>query len=91
MLGAPPSCRPECVIHQDCPSNRACVNQRCSDPCIGVCGFNALCHAQNHRPVCTCFQGYEGDPYGGCNQKPSKWLFKFKILILGIISVNDFS
>lgn len=69
MFGAPPNCRPECTINQDCPSNRACFNQRCRDPCVGSCGFNAQCTVQSHQPICKCFDGYEGDPYSGCNFK----------------------
>ena len=72
MFGAPPNCRPECTINQDCPSNRACFGQKCQDPCVGSCGFNALCNVQNHQPICKCFEGYEGDPYSGCNAKQGK-------------------
>lgn len=77
MFGAPPSCRPECVIHQDCPSNRACIAQRCEDPCVGACGFNAVCTSQNHRPICSCIEGHEGDPYAGCSMRASKYRFVF--------------
>lgn len=75
MLGAPPNCRPECVIHQECPSNRACIAQQCQDPCIGSCGFNARCTTQNHQPVCSCIEGFEGDPYASCNQRQSEYIF----------------
>jgi hypothetical protein len=61
-------CRPECVINADCASNLACVNKHCRDPCIGVCGTNAQCDVVNHIPVCSCFKGYEGDPFGSCRQ-----------------------
>lgn len=37
-IGSPPSCRPECVINSECPSNEACINQKCGDPCPGACG-----------------------------------------------------
>lgn len=74
MFGAPPSCRPECVINQDCPSNRACIRQRCEDPCVGTCGFNALCTTQHHQPKCSCLEGYEGDPYTGCNMHQSEYI-----------------
>nr|CAD7425818.1 unnamed protein product [Timema monikensis] len=67
MLGAPPNCRPECLIHQDCPTHLACVRNKCRDPCVGSCGFNAQCTVHNHQPVCACNQGYEGDPFSGCN------------------------
>lgn len=72
MLGAPPNCRPECVINSDCPTNRACIQQKCKDPCDGSCGFNAECHVRNHQPVCFCYNGYEGDPYAGCSPIPGK-------------------
>uniref|UniRef100_A0A182VD83 EGF-like domain-containing protein n=1 Tax=Anopheles merus TaxID=30066 RepID=A0A182VD83_ANOME len=67
MLGTPPNCRPECETDQDCPSNRACFNQKCRDPCVGSCGYNAQCSTRNHRPECYCVDGFEGDPYSGCN------------------------
>ena len=67
MYGAPPNCRPECIIHEDCPSNRACIRQKCEDPCIGACGFNAVCSTQKHKPICSCLERHEGDPYAGCN------------------------
>lgn len=73
MLGTPPNCRPECIIHQECPSNRACMNQKCQDPCIGTCGFNAKCTTQNHQPICSCIEGYEGDPYASCTPRQSKY------------------
>src|SRR5690349_11750052 len=80
MFGAPPNCHPECTINQDCPSNRACFNQKCADPCVGSCGFNAICNVQNHQPICNCFDGYEGDPYSGCNVKQCEYLdFSFSV------------
>lgn len=73
MLGAPPNCRPECIIHQECPSNRACISQRCQDPCVGSCGFNARCITQNHQPICSCIDGYDGDPYASCTPRQSEY------------------
>ncbi|EDW25195.1 GL19750 [Drosophila persimilis] len=55
-------CRPECVINSDCPKSRACVNQRCVDPCPGMCGHSALCAVFNHAPNCECLLGYTGTP-----------------------------
>lgn len=80
MFGAPPNCRPECVINQDCPSNRACIRQRCEDPCIGICGFNALCSTQNHQPKCSCIEGFEGDPYTACRMRESEYIFSAYLL-----------
>lgn len=64
------SCRPECLRNSDCPSNKACVNQKCKDPCPGTCGQNADCQVVNHLPSCTCIPGYTGDPYRYCNIIP---------------------
>lgn len=72
MFGAPPNCRPECVINQDCPSHLACVNNKCRDPCAGSCGINAQCTVQNHRPLCSCIPGFEGDPFSGCSPVQGK-------------------
>lgn len=71
-IGAPPNCRPECTLNSACPGNLACINKRCQDPCPGSCGFNARCSVHNHSPVCTCTNGYTGDPFSGCNPVPSK-------------------
>lgn len=59
-------CRPECVVNTDCPSNRACINNKCGDPCPGSCGTNAECQVVNHAPLCTCINGYTGDPFRYC-------------------------
>lgn len=63
------SCRPECVLDSDCPSNRACQQQQCQDPCPGTCGVNAICNVLNHVPSCSCLTGYTGDPYRSCQQE----------------------
>ncbi|CAH0390731.1 unnamed protein product [Bemisia tabaci] len=67
MLGAPPHCRPECSIHADCPTKLACINNKCRDPCMKACGVNSQCAVVNHKPVCSCFDGYQGDPFTRCN------------------------
>ena len=69
--GAPPNCRPECVVSSDCSSNRACKAQKCVDPCIGVCGVNSECRVQKHAPLCLCVAGYTGDPFVACRPIPS--------------------
>lgn len=70
-VGAPPNCRPECVLNSECASQEACINQKCKDPCPGSCGVDAECRVQNHVPVCNCIQGYEGDPFVACRQIPT--------------------
>lgn len=71
-IGRAPNCRPECTISEQCPAHRACINERCKDPCPGACGLSAYCNVVNHSPVCTCGEGYSGDPYSGCYPIPSK-------------------
>ena len=63
-------CRPECVLNTDCSSNRACIRNKCQDPCPGTCGQNADCQVVNHLPSCTCRPGYTGDPFRFCNILP---------------------
>lgn len=70
-IGAPPSCRPECVLSAECQSHMACISQRCRDPCPGSCGTNAGCHVVNHLPICTCNVGHTGDPFTQCSPVPA--------------------
>lgn len=66
--GQPPYCRPECTVNSECPQTKACMNQKCKDPCPGSCGYNAECRTINHAPVCYCLPGYSGDPFSGCQE-----------------------
>lgn len=66
-IGTPPGCRPECVTSAECAQNRACVNQKCVDPCPGTCGQNAYCQTINHHPICKCSPGYTGNPSTQCS------------------------
>ena len=81
-LGAPPNCRPECVVNTDCPSYEACVGEKCVDPCPGSCGQNADCRVYNHNPVCTCLPGFRGDAYSLCTRIPRKLFFPFLFLCM---------
>lgn len=69
-VGSPPNCKPECSINSECPSNMACIRQKCRDPCPGSCGSSAECSVINHTPICTCRDGYSGDPFTYCQIKP---------------------
>lgn len=71
-IGSPPNCRPECIVSSECSQDKACANQRCVDPCIGSCGQNAKCQVINHNPICSCSNGYTGDPFVRCTQIESK-------------------
>lgn len=63
-------CTPECITNSDCVPTRACINQRCVDPCAGSCGVQAECRVLNHNPICSCPRGYVGDPFRACHPAP---------------------
>lgn len=54
----------ECIVDSDCPNEKACLNGICRDPCN--CGINAECRIKDHKPVCSCKQGYDGNPQLEC-------------------------
>ncbi|KAJ8890120.1 hypothetical protein PR048_009627 [Dryococelus australis] len=84
-------CVAGCHAHKDCPSDKACMNQQCSNPCAeGVfpCGKNALCRVSEHRAVCLCPDGFQGEPTQTCSRyecardedcEPSKMCGKDKV------------
>lgn len=58
-----------CRSNSDCDESSDCRQNtfgqtECVNACDGLilCGRNAECHAENHRPVCTCKKGYHGNP-----------------------------
>ena len=65
-------CRPECILSTDCPRNRACIRNKCADPCPGTCGQGARCDVLNHIPICSCPEGFTGDPFILCRTVPRK-------------------
>lgn len=80
-FGSPPNCRPECMVSSDCMPNKACINEKCSDPCVGSCGTNAKCTVVNHNALCSCPPNYVGDPFVNCAYENSKLLFNTSNLI----------
>lgn len=89
-IGSPPNCRPECSINSECPSNQACINERCRDPCPGACGINAVCNVFNHIAQCTCIDQYTGDPFLQCHFKTEGKIFISKKVVLQLISYTFF-
>lgn len=73
-------CRPECILNSDCPLNKACLQNKCQDPCDGSCASNAICQVVNHAPSCSCPQGFTGDPFRYCSIQ-SEFIFLHFILI----------
>lgn len=49
-------CRPECIQDSECDRSRACVNNKCVDPCIGICGgeFRAFVEAAKSSFLSLC-------------------------------------
>lgn len=78
-IGTPPSCRPECLINPDCPTNKACVNTKCKDPCPGSCGENAECIVINHAVTCSCMTGYTGNPFVQCILRKGKIHYSYRM------------
>lgn len=73
-------CRPECVLNSDCPTNKACIRNKCEDPCPGTCGPNAACQVISHLPTCTCLEGYTGNPFTACTTyTESKEFYNFAL------------
>ncbi|KAH8305544.1 hypothetical protein KR018_004581, partial [Drosophila ironensis] len=60
VLQSPPGCESD----QDCPDQEACIHRQCRNPCN--CGTNAICQVTQHRAVCSCQDGFEGNPYAAC-------------------------
>lgn len=65
-IGAPPACRPECLISTECPMDKTCIEQKCQDPCFGSCGIGARCQVIKHNPICSCPPSLTGDPFVQC-------------------------
>lgn len=81
-VGNPPGCRPECVVSSDCPSQLACKDHKCINPCPSPCGLNTKCIVVNHSPICSCAPGYSGNPFTVCTSIPCKILTNNLYIIL---------
>lgn len=92
-IGVPPNCRPECSINSDCPADKACIREKCRDPCPGSCGLLARCSVINHTPSCVCPEGYTGDPFVGCNTMPQiprkNSVFRDIIIVRKFVSISN--
>lgn len=75
-------CRPECILNSDCDQSKACVKNKCVDPCRGTCGLNAECRVINHAPSCSCLKGYIGNPLSGCHVIPASKAFSSYFCLL---------
>lgn len=88
LISDPIPPKPECTTDSDCSNDRACINERCKDPCqaatTSLCAYNAECRVIMHRPVCVCREGLTGNGLSQCfdskcfSVRSMLWL-KFKI------------
>lgn len=91
FIGTPPGCRPECVQSTECPRDKACVSQKCVNPCSDACGTNAICRVVNHSPICSCQNGHTGNPFTRCYPIPRKPLFIIVSLSAYLLTSNILS
>lgn len=63
------ACLPGCQSNNDCPNSDICKNTKCQSPCKqkDACGQNAICSAVDHRKVCLCPDGFQGDANKHCS------------------------
>ena len=59
-----------CTNLKDCPTDRACFNGVCTDPCSmpDVCTVDQECKPFNHTAVCDCPPGFKGSPQTACTR-----------------------
>ncbi|KAG8317254.1 hypothetical protein J6590_031385 [Homalodisca vitripennis] len=65
-----------CVSDSDCPSQTACINSECVNPCNATepCGVNTRCQVFDtpvwRTMVCECLPGYQGNAAVRCDLVP---------------------
>lgn len=65
FIGNPPNCKRECTFNIECPTNQACVRNKCRNACRNKCGPNARCRVStgaSRTHNCSCRSGFEGNP-----------------------------
>lgn len=84
-------CRPECVLNNDCPRNKACIKNKCKDPCPGTCGTNAICEVYNHIPMCRCPDGMYGNAFINCLIQQGEFKNKYETYSLNFYNLFLFN
>lgn len=79
-------CRPECTLSSECPRDKACVRNKCVDPCINTCGINANCEVVNHMAVCTCPARTAGNAFIQCSPVKGRFTLTFMYQNINIFS-----
>lgn len=65
-------CIPQCVRDIDCGPGSRCLAgvNKCARICdTNTCGIDAICTPQRSRPVCSCPDGFEGNPDISCTRQ----------------------
>lgn len=64
------ACVAGCRTNADCSNDRSCINGQCLDPCKRdkPCGENAICQVADHRALCLCKDGFQGEPTKKCTK-----------------------
>lgn len=68
------SCRPQCVQSSDCEHDKACIKNKCTNPCPGTCARTAICNVVNHIPMCSCPERTTGNAFIEC--RPFAGMFR---------------
>ena len=81
----PPPFAIGCASNSDCPDYTACENRKCINPCAekDPCARNAYCKVIRHKPVCTCPDGYIGDPTTSCELRKYTFLNFTQVVRIG--------
>ena len=60
-----------CESDDDCPDYTACRNRKCINPCAEdkPCAPSAICKVVSHNAVCTCPNGFIGNPQTRCSPR----------------------
>ncbi len=66
-----------CEDDTECPQYNACNNRKCTDPCVlaNPCATNAACLTVNHQTICSCPDGYLGNPKTACEKRKDNGYF----------------
>lgn len=83
-------CRPECVLNTDCSRDLACIRNKCTNPCPGVCASNADCNVINHIPMCSCPANMTGNAFSFCTPVRGIYCPLFYCIILTILVLRSF-
>ena len=77
-----------CANNDECPDHTACKNRLCINPCAydDPCASNANCRVVNHEPVCSCPDGFIGDPKIRCELR---MLFTFLCMLFAEYFLSD--